>query len=678
MASIEEKVEDFYKNKLDQLGIRRYNKTEIFPGVTEALKNAESKSGGSGRNYPDIQFLLDNGYGRRIPVMLEAKGSKGALVKPAKDGSIELLKEGAKNPYSVIQKYAVNGALHYGLAVLDGKVYHEVLIIGVNGTTADSDGIVSDPECEVYYVADKNSRMPKKVEILSDISKWDLMREVNVGKLFEALDQMSLTEKERERIKQQTEQTLEAKVKAIHQSIYDDPKMRTTLDTNGKLYLFCGLIMAGIPIPGARDLEPDDLRSNDNAHLNDGTEILRRVEAFLSSREATQDKIDMIKRLFTPTFQTEKLWKPADGMSILKDLYTKVKTDIIPLFSNGVNLDFTGRILNSLSDWAAIADDRQNDVVLTPRYVTKMMAIMARTNRDSLVWDSAMGSAGFLVSAMDLMIRDAEENITDKDELAAKIKNIKQHQLLGIEILGPVFVLAVLNMILMGDGSSNILQGDSHSDKMKKEAEKFPANVYLLNPPYSAEGKGFIFVEEALEKMTEGYACILIQENAGSGQGLPYTKRILQKNTLLASIHMPGDLFGGKASVQASIYVFKVAQPHDPDHLVTFIDMSEDGYTRQNRKKSTQEVNLRNTDHADERYAEVEAIVLGKKPKTEYYTEKNGKVIRDTVTLNGDDWTFNDHKTVDTMPTEEDFKKTVADYLSWKVGQLMKGAANAS
>ena len=136
---------------------------------------------------------------------------------------------------------------------------------------------------------------------------------------------------------------------------------------------------------------------------------------------------------------------------------------------------------------------------------------------------------------------------------------------------------------------------------------------------------------------------------------------------------MPSGLFGSKASVNVYIFVFEVNRPHEKDDNVIFIDFSEDGYTRQNRKKSTQEVNLRNTDHADERYEEVLAIVLNKKPKTEYYTESNGKVIKDTITLNGDDWLFTQHQKIDTTPTEEDFKKTVANYLSWKVNQLMKG-----
>ena len=296
------------------------------------------------------------------------------------------------------------------------------------------------------------------------------------------------------------------------------------------------------------------------------------------------------------------------------------------------------------------------------------------------MWDTCMGSSGFLVSAMEIMIDDAKKRIKDTQTLDSKRENIKHNQLLGIEILGNIYILAVLNMILMGDGSSQIICGDSHKEGpkfIKNHKDTFPANVFLLNPPYSAPGKGLIFVDEALSRMETGYGAVLIQENAGSGQGDVYTKRILEKNTLIASIHMPGDLFNGKSSVQTAIYLFQVNRPHEVDDVVTFIDFSEDGYTRQNRKKSTQKVNLRNTDHALERYDEVAAICLGKKPKTSYYTEANGLVIRDTVSLDGNDWTFNQHKKIDTTPTEADFKKTVADYLAWKVGTILKGEVMA-
>ena len=141
------------------------------------------------------------------------------------------------------------------------------------------------------------------------------------------------------------------------------------------------------------------------------------------------------------------------------------------------------------------------------------------------------------------------------------------------------------------------------------------------------QGKGFIFVEKALKLMNSGHAVILIQENAGSGNGLPYTKRILENNTLVASIHM-SDIFHGKAGVQTAIYVFNIGVPHDTKQLVKFIDFSNDGYTRQNKKKSSQEVNLRNTDHANERYNEIVNLVLYGKSYLNIFQKKNTLKIR--------------------------------------------------
>ena len=123
MASVEEKVEEFYKAKLDSLKIRHYGKSEqVNRSIDDALKNADSKSGNSGKNYPDIKILLQNKTRRDIPVMVEAKGSKGKLEKLTKTGEIELVSNG-KNPYSAVMNYAVNGALHYGNAILAEGTY---------------------------------------------------------------------------------------------------------------------------------------------------------------------------------------------------------------------------------------------------------------------------------------------------------------------------------------------------------------------------------------------------------------------------------------------------------------------------------------------------------------------------------------------------------------------------
>lgn len=182
-----------------------------------------------------------------------------------------------------------------------------------------------------------------------------------------------------------------------------------------------------------------------------------------------------------------------------------------------------------------------------------------------------------------------QKNISSPDELNQKILHIKAKQLLGLEVLPSVYMLAILNMILMGDGSSNIMNEDSlyydGNYGFLETKTKFPADAFILNPPYSAKGNGMIFVKKALSMMEKGYAAIIIQGSAGSGKATEYNKEILKNNTLLASIKMPTDLFIGKSSVQTYIYVFRVGEAHQKDEIVKFINFSNDGYTRTNRKK---------------------------------------------------------------------------------------------
>ena len=660
MASAEERVEDYFKDELRKIGVIPFTKTEsINPSIDSALASYGSKSGGKGKNYPDIKVLIQTENQRFIPVMIEAKGKNGDLIKYEKDSELEI-----DLSTKAVQKYAVNGAIHYVNAILELSNYSEAIAVGINGWEKEDKTLAT--EVAVYYVSKKKHLVPLKIEEYNDLS---FLKKSNLNTLIKRIDELNLTEAEIERLTVKKEIELEEKVHAIHQAIYDDNS--TNLEMEQKLFLFCGLIMAGLSIPNIADLELNDFKGNDNEQQNDGTTVIDRIELFFTSRHTEESKKNLVMNLLKNTFNKETLWKPKNGESFIKRIFKDIKDNIVPLLTSELHLDFTGKIFNKLSDWISISGDENNDVVLTPRYVTRFMAKLARTDMNSYVLDSAMGSAGFLVSAMDLMIRDAKKKITDAEALEEKINHIKNEQILGIEKLDKIYILAVLNMFLMGDGTTHLMNKDSFTVD-----PKFPTTVFLLNPPYSATDKGLNFVCRALNKMTTGYGCVLIQENAGSGNGIINAKKILEKNTLVASIHMPKEIFIGKSSVQTAIYLFKVNQPHNSDNLVTFVDMSEDGYARQARKKSSQAVNLKDVDHAKERYQEVLDIVLGRKPKTNYYTEANGTVIKDTITLNGDDWTFTQHLKIDLTPTVDDFKKTVSDYLAWKVSSLIKDKAN--
>lgn len=668
MSSIEEQVEDIAKKQLNAIKLKYFTKTEsINSEIDDALRKAPSKNGGEGNNYPDIKLLLQTKSKKNIPVMIEVKGSKGALVKFDERGDIENLKKDGTPNYANIKKYAVNGAVHYADAILNyTESYSEVLAIGINGYADSTKKIVT--ELEVYYVSKNNFLLPKKLQAYTDLS---FLSENNSDNLSEEINNLSLSEAEQEKKTKDFENLIEIRLKDLNQRMHDD----LNIAVGARVQLVAGLIMAALGVENrVSPLQIADLKGDMGGSSNDGQIVINKISDFLSVKNIPLEKKELIINDLKNVFIGSKIYATVNGESKIKTVYRIIKDEIMPIFTSARHLDFTGRLFNVLNEWVAIPDGARNDVVLTPRYVCELMAKLCKVNKDSYVWDYAVGSAGFLISAMKQMIKDAENSIKSPLELQEKILHIKGCQLLGVEIRADIYMLAVLNMILMGDGSTNILHEDSltqfdgNYEQGNQKGEPFPANIFLLNPPYSAEGKGFVFVEKALSKMVGGRAAILIQENAGSGNGLPFTKNILAKNTLVASIHM-SDIFCGKAGVQTAIYVFDVGVAHNKDNMVKFIDFSNDGYTRQNRKKSGADVNLKNTDHAIERYEEIVDIVLNRKKKTHYFDDC---VIEDTINLEGKDWTYNQHRKIDTVPTEADFRKTVADYLSWKVSTLMK------
>lgn len=253
-----------------------------------------------------------------------------------------------------------------------------------------------------------------------------------------------------------------------------------------------------------------------------------------------------------------------------------------------------------------------------------------------------------------------------KQQKVKKIDNIKTNQLLGVELNADMFTLAATNMILRGDGSSNIHKGNSF-DRPENIYTDFKANKLLLNPPFSFKENGMPFISFGLDKMEKGgLGAIIIQDSAGSGRANQTNQAILKKHTLLASIKMPIDLFQPMAGVQTSIYIFEAHKPHDYDNTVKFIDFRNDGYKRTGR--GVQEVDM-----PIERYSDIIKIYkAGTKAKLSSNIDVKKVYIEDFITSYGDDWNFDKHQIFDTKPTLDDFKKTVKDYLDWEINNILK------
>lgn len=637
--------------------------------IDKALNDYHSKSGGNGGNIPDVKLLLQDKYLNYYPILIEYKGYKDKLVKLDSNGQVDNKTTKNQPNYKNIKSYAVNGAVHYANAILHHTSYTDIIAIGMTGFKNESCKI--EHQIGVYYVSKNNFGIGQKIGEYSDFS---FLSKENFDNFIEKVKSIHLSQEEIEKLKEQREREIDASLVQLNNDIYQNEK---GLGENDRVYLVAASIIATLGIPGeVAPLEKSELKSSAEKGNKDGDIILRKIQAFLDKKDLPEDKKQLIVRTLQNTLTTENINKVENGESQLKRVFTKIVDDLGIYYKIGLTTDFTGKLFNEMYGWLGFSQDKLNDVVLTPSYVAKLLVKLARVDQNSYVWDFATGSAGLLVAAMNEMLIDAKNNSTSPEQLAIKYAKIKSEQLLGLELLPSVYMLAILNMILMGDGSSNILNKDSLKDfegnyGFGKTENKFPANAFVLNPPYSAKGNGMNFVEKALAMMDKGYAAIIIQNSAGSGKAVEYNKKILKRNTLLASIKMPIDLFIGKSSVQTNIYVFRINESHKKDDIVKFIDFSNDGYTRTNRKKASS--NLKDTDHAKERYQEIVDLVRFGKSKLNILTEK--EYYEGTIDPeNGADW--NQTAPVDTRPTLIDFKKTVSDYLAWEVSNLLKNQNN--
>ena len=113
------------------------------------------------------------------------------------------------------------------------------------------------------------------------------------------------------------------------------------------------------------------------------------------------------------------------------------------------------------------SDGNSLGIVLTPRHITNLMCELIDINENDYVLDPCCGSGGFLIAAMNKMLNQT----TDESKKA----HIKQEQLHGIELQQKLFTIATTNMILRGDGKSNLkrddifhVEKDLYTDKITK------------------------------------------------------------------------------------------------------------------------------------------------------------------------------------------------------------------
>ncbi|GMB96211.1 hypothetical protein [Helicobacter sp. NHP22-001] len=352
MPSVEETIEYEIKKGLENLNIRSFAKTDsINDEIKRALEKAPSKSGGSGKNYPDLKLFLNMPSARKLPVMIEVKGLKGRLYKyDEKTNSLDLRTNAIKN-------YALNGALHYANAILDYSYsYNEAIAIGINGY--EEAGKIHK-KYALYYLNTKHLAVPQKI---GDFKNLGILADLE--RLDKALDNLTLSEAERNKVLEKLEEETEDQLKKINQFLEDGI---LDFDEDKRVPLLVGIIMAATGVPyKISALTLEDLKSEQDKDTHDGKEFIQKIKAFLNAKKLPQEKNELILNKLETVFIHSKLWSfdgyttASTAESPLKNIYGRFLEGVHPLVKKLTSTaDIAGKLFNVLTGWLKVPDNKK-------------------------------------------------------------------------------------------------------------------------------------------------------------------------------------------------------------------------------------------------------------------------------------------------------------------------------
>lgn len=229
--------------------------------------------------------------------------------------------------------------------------------------------------------------------------------------------------------------------------------------------------------------------------------------------------------------------------------------------------DVMGIFFNEFNRYKKKSESGQ---VFTPEHITDFMYRILEVNQDDRILDATCGSGGFLVKAMANMIDEAGGVNTKK------AREIKQHQLFGIEFDREIYALACANMLIHKDGKTNLEQLDARSEEAGKWIRRQKITKVLMNPPFERKYGCMNIVENVLDNVPPHTLCAFIMPDKKLEKtGKRRITHILEEHRLRKVIKLPEDLFFG-VGITTSIFIFEAGVPQNEKDFFTCY-MKDDG-----------------------------------------------------------------------------------------------------
>jgi type I restriction enzyme M protein len=303
---------------------------------------------------------------------------------------------------------------------------------------------------------------------------------------------------------------------------------------------------------------------------------LHVIEEEIHKAEIPQAKKDKMAQPYSSISVHPELGKPTKQYpkGVLYELIKRLNEKVWPFISVYHDFDVVGQFYGEFLKYTS-GDKKALGIVLTPRHITELFALLANVNKDSKVLDICAGTGGFLISAMREMMRTA---LIEEEQ-----KQIKAHGLIGVEQQPNMFALAASNMILRGDGKANLYQGSCFDDTICRAIKTHQCDIGMLNPPFSQSDVDLgelYFVKHMLDCLKKGGTGIAIVPISCAISPHIARHELLRFHTLEAVMSMPNDLFS-PVGVVTCIMVFTANIPHAISNRKTWFEYwRDDGFVK--------------------------------------------------------------------------------------------------
>ncbi|AMA49706.1 HsdM family class I SAM-dependent methyltransferase [Flavobacterium covae] len=537
-----------------------------------------------------------------------------------------------------VKNYAVNGALFYGKHLSKNTNYKKFIVFGVSGNEKRH-------KITPIFIDERGG-----YKELEDVETFTLFNEKNIDEYYT-----------KNILKEQTpeDKTTEEILKDA-KNLHEDLRNYGSIQDKDKPLIVSGILLA------LREMEHKgfsiDSLIGDETNT-DGEKIYEAIEKNLRRANVSpQVKKDKLLSQFLVIKDTKAInevnefLKKTPLKHFTEFLYENIYKNIKYIHSAE---DYLGRFYGEFMSYSG-GDGQSLGIVLTPKHVTELFCDLVELKPTDSVLDPCCGTAGFLIAAMHDMLQKTDNPETQR--------NIRKNQLHGLELQPYMFTIATTNMILRGDGKSNLEQEDFLKFNPSQLQEK-GCTVGMMNPPYSMGSKNnpslyeINFTEHLLNSVVQdAKVVVIVPQSSMTGktkEEQAIKENILKYHTLDGVITLNKNSFYG-VGTNPCIAVFTAGIPHYKDKIVKFINFENDGFEVQKHRGLVETIKA-----IDKKQHLLDVWFEHLEAETNFCVK--------TTIESDDEWLHSFYYFNDEIPEDKDFEKTIADYLTFEFNMILNG-----